>query len=98
MTEHEITLTVKQYEEGGPLEISIEKVDFLTKEGKKEAVEKIFICIPSNEREGIKNILESKKSDGGENKTFVLKYDDEHLEVENDDDNFMCSKATGPQE
>ncbi|CFW92835.1 protein of unknown function [endosymbiont DhMRE of Dentiscutata heterogama] len=81
MSTKKITFTVKSIDESGPLILTIESAELETKEGKK-AVEKIFFAIPPSERGDLKNILESKKSDGTENKEFELAYDDEDLEVE----------------
>src|SRR3954452_1061044 len=96
MATQKITFTIKNINESGPLEVSIEKTELITKEGNKE-VEKIFFCASPDERKDIKNTLESKNSDGTENKTFELEYDDEDLEVEKKEDLFMCGKvSSGP--
>ncbi|CAG8448634.1 7894_t:CDS:2 [Racocetra fulgida] len=76
----------------GPLELNIGSAEIETKKGKK-AVEKIIFAVPPSERGGLKNILESKKSDGTENKEFELAYDDEDLEIEDVGPNLMMSSS-----
>lgn len=96
MAKQKITFAITNIDEVGPLELTVDKVQIQTKEGNKE-VEKIFFCIPPSERGDIKNILASKKSDGTENKTFELEYDDEDLEAEKEETLFECSSKAGSE-
>ncbi|CAG8674243.1 5228_t:CDS:2, partial [Cetraspora pellucida] len=93
MSTKKITFTVKSISESGPLELNIDSAEIETKKGKK-AVEKIIFAVPPSERGGLKNILESKKSDGSENKEFELAYDDEDVEIEEGFTLMMSSSAS----
>jgi len=73
-----INFKKKNISESGPLQVEIESLEFSTKKGVKN-VENILFCFVGNDREKIKQVLQSKKSDGTEHQLFELEYDDNDL-------------------
>jgi len=90
-----INFKKKNISESGPLQVEIESLEFSTKKGVKN-VENILFCFVGNDREKIKQVLQSKKSDGTEHQLFELEYDDNDLEIETPSASKFASMSARP--